>query len=119
MIRCYGPFQQTIVGVCRDGRVLTTNKDFDVAGWRLFNSIDTLEQERAEGPAHAKAERIAKEKAEAKRRAQKRAALLAEQNELQTELSQLKGLFSGKRRKEIEARLTELSTALRELEEKA
>ena len=25
MIRCYGPFQQTIVGVCRDGRVLTTN----------------------------------------------------------------------------------------------
>ena len=67
----------------------------------------------------AKAERIAKEKAEAKRRAQKRAALLAEQNELQTELSQLKGLFSGKRRKEIEARLAELSTALRELEEKA
>lgn len=119
MIRCYGPFQQTIVGVCRDGRVLATNEDFDVAGWRLFNSIDTLEQERAEGPAHAKAERIAKEKAEAKRRAQKRAALLAEQNELQTELSQLKGLFSGKRRKEIEARLTELSTALRELEEKA
>ena len=119
MIRCYGPFQQTIVGVCRDGRVLTTNEDFDVAGWRLFNSIDTLEQGRAEGPAHAKAERIAKEKAEAKRRAQKRAALLAEQNELQAELSQLKGLFSGKRRREIEARLAELSTALRELEEKA
>ena len=118
MIRCYGPFQQTIVGVCRDGRVLTTNEDFDVAGWRLFNSIDTLEQGRAEGPAHAKAERIAKEKAEAKRRAQKRAALLAEQNELQAELSQLKGLFSGKRRREIEARLAELSTALRELEEK-
>ena len=119
--------QDDFVAVCCDGRVLTTNEDFDVAGWRLFNSIDTLEQERAEGPAHAKAERIAKEtaariareKAEAERRAQERAALLAEQNELQTELSQLKGLFSGKRRREIEARLAELSTALRELEEKA
>ena len=85
----------------------------------MFNSIDTLEQERAEGPAHAKAERIAKEKAEAKRRAQKRAALLAEQNELQTELSQLKGLFSGKRRREIEARLGEILAELQEVEEKA
>ena len=119
MIRCYGPFQQTIVGVCRDGRVLTTNEDFDVAGWRLFNSIDTLEQERTDGLARAKAELITKEKAEAERRAQKRAALLAEQNELQTELSQLKGLFSGKRRKEIEARLGKILAELQELEEKA
>ena len=63
--------------------------------------------------------RIAKEKAEAERWAQKRTELLSEQNELQTELSQLKGLFSGKRRKEIEARLTELSAAFQELEEKA
>ena len=105
-------------GIRKDGTVVATD-DERVSGWRLFNSIDTLEQERVEGLARAKAERIAKEKAEAERRVQERAAILAEQDGLQAELSQLKGLFSGKRRKEIEARLTELSTALRELEEKA
>lgn len=111
-----------IYGLRRDGTVVTTStyKSADqISDWRLFNSIDTLEQERAEGLARAKAARIAKEKAEAERRAQKRAAILAEQDGLQAELSQLKGLFSGKRRREIEARLAELSTALRELEEKA
>ena len=111
-----------IYGLRRDGTVVTTStyKSADqISDWRLFNSIDTLEQERAEGLARAKAARIAREKAEAERRAQKRAAILAEQDGLQAELSQLKGLFSGKRRREIEARLAELSTALRELEEKA
>ena len=111
-----------VYGLRRDGTVVTTNTHNiaeQISDWRLFNSIDTLEQERAEGLARAKAERITKEKAEAERRAQERAAILAEQNGLQAELSQLKGLFSGKRRREIEARLAELSTALRELEEKA
>lgn len=111
-----------LYGLRRDGTVVTTStyKSADqISDWRLFNSIDTLEQERAEGLARAKAARIAREKAEAERRAQKRAAILAEQDGLQAELSQLKGLFSGKRRREIEARLAELSTALRELEEKA
>lgn len=107
-----------VYGIRKDGTVVATD-DERVSGWRLFNSIDTLEQERVEGLARAKAERIAKEKAEAERRAQERAAILAEQDGLQAELSQLKGLFSGKRRREIEARLAELSTALRELEEKA
>lgn len=107
-----------VYGIRKDGTVVATD-DERISGWRLFNSIDTLEQERAEGLARAKAARIAKEKAEAERRAQERAAILAEQDGLQAELSQLKGLFSGKRRREIEARLAELSTALRELEEKA
>ncbi len=108
----------SMYGIRKDGTVVATD-DERVSGWRLFNSIDTLEQERVEGLARAKAERIAKEKAEAERRVQERAAILAEQDGLQAELSQLKGLFSGKRRREIEARLAELSTALRELEEKA
>lgn len=111
-----------IYGLRRDGTVVTTNtyKGYEsISDWRLFNSIDTLEQERAEGLARAKAAHIAKEKAEAERRAQKRAALLAEQDGLQAERSQLKGLFSGKRRKEIEARLGEILTELQELEEQA
>ena len=109
-----------VYGIRKDGAVVSTGDSHrDVSGWRLFNSIDTLEQERAEGLARAKAARIAKEKAEAERRAQKRAELLAEQKGLQTELSQLKGLFSGKRRKEIELLLTVNRYELQELEEQA
>ena len=68
----------------------------------------------------AEAERIAKEKqAEAERQAQKRSKLLSEQDRLRSELSQLKGLFSGKRRKEIEAQLGEILAELQELEERA
>ena len=117
IVSIYGG-NNSMYGIRKDGTVVATD-DERVSGWRLFNSIDTLEQERVEGLARAKAERIAKEKAEAERRVQERAAILAEQDGLQAELSQLKGLFSGKRRREIEARLAELSTALRELEEKA
>lgn len=102
----------------------------EVSDWRLFGSIDTLEQEHKEGLARAKAERIAKEKAEAERiakekqaeaerQAQKRSKLLSEQDRLRSELSQLKGLFSGKRRKEIEAQLGEILAELQELEERA
>lgn len=117
IVSIYGGYN-SMYGIRKDGTVVATD-DERISGWRLFNSIDTLEQERAEGLARAKAARIAREKAEAERRAQKRAAILAEQDGLQAELSQLKGLFSGKRRREIEARLAELSTALRELEENA
>ena len=41
--------------------------------------------------------------------------LNTEKNTLQTELSQLKGLFTGKRRKEIESRLAQIETELRKL----
>ena len=48
--------------------------------------------------------------------AEKRTNLTAEKETLQTELSNLKGLFSGKRRKEIESRLVEIETELKRLE---
>lgn len=67
-------------------------------GWKLFNSIDTLEQECKE--------------AEVERRA-KSAALESERQSLQTELANLKGLFTGKRRKEIEVRLAEVESELK------
>jgi len=66
--------------------------------WRLFQNIDTLEQERA---AH-------QEKRKEARR------LEAERTALQNELANLKGLFSGKRRKEIEARLAAIAKELEE-----
>ena len=86
------------VGLRSDGTVVTVgyNKDgrCDVSGWKLFNSLDTLEQERAE----TKKRRIAQ--------------LQQQKTALQTELAGLKGLFTGKRRREIEAQLMQIENEL-------
>ena len=116
----------------------------DVSDWKLFHSMDRLEQERVEERAHLKqkeaqeaarqeAERVRREEArrrwlaeaeEARRRreqeqaeaaARKKAELETERSALQTELANLKGLFTGKRRKELEARLADIERALRDL----
>ena len=94
------------VGLLSDGTVLTTSKneygEGNVSGWKLFGSPDTIEQERAE----------AKTRAEAKRRA-RITALYEEKADLQKELATLRGLFTGKRRKEIEARLAAIEAELK------
>ncbi|MGN1307620.1 MAG: TIR domain-containing protein [Faecousia sp.] len=88
------------VGLKSDGTVVAVgNNDHcqcDVSGWKLFNSLDTLEQERAE---------------EKKRRI---AQLQQQKTALQTELVGLKGLFTGKRRREIEAKLARIEAELKE-----
>ena len=87
------------VGLKSDGTVVATkyigdskyyHGKCDVKGWKLFNSLDTLEEER----------RLAEQA-----RQQRLAALAAEETRLQNELSSLRGLFTGKRRREIEERL--------------
>ena len=45
----------------------------------------------------------------------RKTALEQEKSALQTELANLKGLFTGKRRKEIETRLAEIETELKGL----
>ncbi len=73
------------------------------------------EQERKEATERTEKERReAAERAEKARQA-KSAALTSEKTSLQTELANLKGLFSGKRRKEIEARLAEIEAELKKL----
>ena len=84
------------IGLKDNGTIVALKRDFgstydfqpiDLANWKLFNSIDTLEIEQVEArETHIK-------------------SLLEEKKTLETELSSLKGLFSGKRMKEIEARL--------------
>ena len=54
-------------------------------------------------------------KAEEEARQQRIATLNTEKANLQTELANLKGLFSGKRRKEIEARLAQIENELKGL----
>ena len=80
-----------------------------ISKWKLFSSIDTLESERES----ARTNRAEKDKQEEK---ENRKAILAEENDiLRTELSGLKGLFSGVRRRQIEARLAEIETELKGL----
>ena len=89
------------VGLKSDGTVVAVGKNndgqCDVAGWKrwkLFNDFSTLEAERAEQA------RLAEQA-----RQQRLAALAAEETRLQNELASLRGLFTGKRRREIEERL--------------
>lgn len=79
--------------------------------WKLFQSLDTIEQEweEARQRAKAEAERQAREKEERRRN------LDAERSTLQTELAGLKGLFTALRRKQIETRLAVIETELKGL----
>ena len=76
---------------------------------------ERAEADRKAEEARAEAERKAAEQAEAERHAQ-RITLETERTGLKTELKNLKGLFTGKRQKEIEERLTQIGKELKKLE---
>ena len=89
------------VGLKKDGTLVACGVNesgqCNVKNWKLFNSIDTLEEELHE----------ATEK--------RRQKLLGEKTSLENELANLKGLFTGKRRKEIEGRLAAITQELEKL----
>ena len=84
------------VGLKSDGTVVAVGCNDDrrcnVSGWKLFQSAETIKEERIE-------------------------AKKQEKSALEQELTSLKGLFAGKRRKEIESRLAEIETELVSLRE--
>jgi predicted nucleic acid-binding Zn-ribbon protein len=87
------------------------------------NKIESIEEKQRKAEERAAAERkAAEERAEAERKAaaekaererqEKIAKLNAEKTSLQDELANLKGLFSGKRRKEIEVQIAKIDRQL-------
>ncbi|MDO4990664.1 MAG: leucine-rich repeat domain-containing protein [Eubacteriales bacterium] len=85
-------------------------EQFAKTNWLLFSTLKTQEEILAEQAA---------KKAEAKRKAERRAKreeLNEEKDRLQAEILTLKGLFAGRRRKEIEARFQQINAELKELE---
>lgn len=82
------------VGLKSDGTVVAVgcndDRRCDVSGWKLFQSAETIKEERIE-------------------------AKKQEKSALEQELTSLKGLFAGKRRKEIESRLVEIEIELKKL----
>lgn len=126
-----------IVGLKADGTVVAKgNNEFgqcDVEDWKLFDNIDTFvekhcnaikiaKERRIAGEKAAEERRIAKAKAEEERRIAEEKArqelmekLKVEKANAENELANLHGLFTGKRRKELEAQIAEIDKKLRNL----
>lgn len=118
--------EQTI-GLKSDGTVVEVGDNGkcqrSVDGWKLFGSLETLEQERAEARKRAEKARKREKEEYARRLAEKKAAiertlmsLRQEQESLQMELANLRGLFTGKRRRKIEERIRQIDYEMERLE---
>ena len=121
------------IGLKSDGTVVAVGfNNFgqcDVASWKLFKSEAEIEadylsacQWQSAGKSDslkraADMFRSLKDYKDSVERAKEctKPLLNEEKNSLQTELSNLKGIFSGKRRKQIEARLVEIDQKIKDL----
>ena len=93
------------VGLKADGTAVAVGNNYadrcNVSGWRLFQSVDTLEEEREEAKKRREQEK-----------ARRIAQLQQQRADVQSELANLKGLFTGMRRRELESRLAEINNEL-------
>lgn len=114
--KMYGTFvaiaatDSLLVGVQKDGAVVAkdlryVSSDPVTATEKLFSHVDALQQERMKA---AEEQQIALSRQKAAEESLKQERIV-----LQVELSQLKGLFSGKRRKEIEVRIAQIDNELK------
>ena len=114
-------------GLKSDGTVVSSKADSPMNSWKLFDNLDNLEDERRVARAkRAEEKRLAEELArEEKRLAEEKAlqekkeriqALHQEMDSLQAELAALRGLFNGRKRKELEARMEDMKWELRKLD---
>lgn len=112
-------------GLQEDGRLVTTceERKEELTKWKLFNNYKTIDLERKEVKEKKERERIeAQEKRERERKewieheeARKKnqiEKLNKEREQLETEFKELTGLFSRKRRREIQQRLSEIESKL-------
>ena len=115
------------IGLKSDGTVVSSKADSPMKDWKLFDNLDNLEEERRVARAkRAEEKRLAEERArEEKRLAEEKAlqekkeriqALHQEMDSLQAELAALRGLFTGRKRRELEARIEDANRELRKLE---
>ena len=115
------------VGLKSDGTVVAVGCNgkgqCSVDGWKLFGSLETLEQERTEARKCAEKARKREKEEYARRLAEKKAAiertlmsLQQEKESLQIDLANLRGLFTGKRRRQIEERIRQIDYEKERLE---
>ena len=107
------------VGLRSDGTVVAVGGNpsgqRNVGDWRLFQSVDTLEEEQEERRKRWEEARKQEEQRRAEQKARRIAQLQQQRADVQSELASLKGLFTGKRRREIEAQLAQIEKELKGL----
>ena len=99
----------------RIGKKIIKSDLYDVLEWDLLNNLDISMKRQSNAKAHLMAKVDEKQRQQAELEAEltmKKAALKSEQDALKTELANLNGLFTGKRRKEINERLMEIEMEL-------
>ena len=109
------------VGLKLDGTVVAVGAGgadrCRVSNWRLFESFDTLSEERREASKRVTNERKLLEEKNRFEKAKAIASLKDERNLIQNDIANLQGLFTGKRRKELEVRLAQIEAELKKLRE--
>ena len=111
------------VGLKSDGTVVAAGYSrygqCDVGAWRLFQNVDSLEEEQAAARKRREqeaAERRAAEARAAAREAEEKARQIAQlqqqRADVQGELANLKGLFTIRQRRELEAELARIDREL-------
>ena len=106
-----------------DGTVVTTDEDFDVTDWKLFEDIDKeIEKEKNRQKQINKRLLFEINKKKEEEKAQEEAARKAkieslekEKAALEAELPTIKGLFSGGKKAKVEARIAEIEKELQTL----
>ena len=112
------------VGLKSDGTVVAVGYNrygqCKVSGWKLFNNIDTIEQERLavkeEALRRQQMAEAARLEAIKQQKEARRSVLNAQKLAIEKELPTLKGLFSGGRRRELEAKLAQIEHELKTLQ---
>lgn len=106
------------VGLRTDGTLVVSGEcpwKNEVESWKLFDNLEAMEK-ACEAYDEAEKAKQAALNGEAADLRFKWNQLYREESDLQNELSHLKGLFAGKRRKEIEARLADIQAQQDDIE---
>lgn len=111
-----------IMGVKSDGTIETQNLNDKlnqgISSWKLFQSVDTIEDEWEKAKQERECEEKRRRQEEKLQKQMKLNQLEANQKQLQEEHSKLKGIFSINKRKKIEAELLEIQTNIEILKKK-
>ena len=93
------------IGLKSDGTIITMAGQNDIIDWKLFQNWETIKEEQV----------TARKQRTELRKAKQRGELEWKKNKLETELSSFRSLFNGKRRKEIETKLSEINDEMEKL----
>ena len=112
-INCGGNYT---LGVKSDGTLIRSKFSNSVSGWKLFQSVDTLEEEwqktRKAKEEKLRAQELREKEQQRKDREMRRLDLVYNLHRLQAELPNIKGMFANMKRKHIEAEIQRIESVL-------